>query len=76
MSVGFCGTQYILKRKICNVCGVLWDSIYTRKNNLQCLWGSVGLCYTKKNPLQCLGFCGSLNNNFSMPVRCLWDSIY
>ena len=54
MSVGFCGTPYILKRKICNVCGVLWDSIYTKKNHLQCLWGSVGLStlYTKKKMKQ------------------------
>ena len=27
MSVGFCGTPYLLKRYICNVCGVLWDSL-------------------------------------------------
>ena len=48
MSVGFCGTPYILKRNICNVCGVLWDSIYTKKNHLQCLWDSVGLYILKK----------------------------
>ena len=27
ISVGFCGTPYLLKRYICNVCGVPWDSL-------------------------------------------------
>ena len=46
MSLGFCGTPIrpnsnIVKRNISNVCGVLWDSNYTKKKHLQCLWGSV-----------------------------------
>ena len=54
ISVGFCGTPYILNRNICNICEVLWDSIYDKKNHLQHLWGSVGLQYSKKKHLQCL----------------------
>ena len=57
----------ILKRIICNVCGVLWDSIYIKKKHLQCLWGSVGLStlYTKKKWSRLLEitfnhFCGVL----------------
>ena len=54
MSVGFCGTPYILKRNICNVCGVLWDSSILKRiicNVCGVLWDSI---YTKKNHLQCL----------------------
>merc|ERR1712051_1030726 len=70
MSVVFCGTPYLLKRIICKVCGVLWDSIFTKKIHLQCLWSSVGLQYTKKKNLQCLW--GSVVVLIII-FQCLWD---
>ena len=42
--LGFCGS---LNNNFSMSVGCLWDSIYTKKNILQCLWGSVGLQYTK-----------------------------
>ena len=74
MSVGFCGG---LIDNFSMSVGCLWDSICTKRKDLQCLWGSVGLQYNNKEIFaMSVGFCGSLNNNFSMSVGCLWDSIY
>ena len=44
--------------------GCLLDSICTKRKDLQCLWGFVGLQYNKKKYFQCLWGSGSLNNNF------------
>ena len=67
MSVGFCGS---LINNFSMSVGCLWDSICTKRKDLQCLWGSVGLQYNKKKYLQCLW--GSVVVLIII-FQCLWD---
>ena len=64
MSVGFCGS---LISNFSMSVGCLWDSICTKRKDLQCLWGSVGLQYNKKKYLQCRWSSGNV-------CGVLWDS--
>merc|ERR1712016_381849 len=48
-----CGTPYVLKGKIYNVCGVLWDSNIIKRNICNVcgvLWDSI---FTKKRHCKC-----------------------
>ena len=66
MSVGL----NILERSFTMSVGCLWDSICTKRKDLQSVWGSVGLQYNKKKYLQCLlGSVAVLKIIF----QCLWD---